>query len=167
MHDFHDIRRKDRLLSPEGVQTLLDSGEYGVLSMCAANGYAYGVPISFARDKNHIYFHCAREGHKIENLRSNPKVSFCIVGNTHVIPEQFTTAYESVVVFGKIVMDLDDEERRKGLRLLVKKYCPEYIELGEIYMEKSFKRTHVLRLDIDHISGKSKKMIFPKPHTTT
>ncbi len=47
-----------------------------------------------------IYFHCAPEGHKLENLSGNNKVSFCVVGKTQVLPDKFATNYESVIVFG-------------------------------------------------------------------
>ncbi|MDR2981231.1 MAG: pyridoxamine 5'-phosphate oxidase family protein [Puniceicoccales bacterium] len=158
---IREIRRKDRILPAEGMDALLETGEYGFLASCSPNGYPYGIPISFIRDGNSIYFHCASEGHKIDNFKSNDKASFCVVGKTQVMPDKFTTAYESVLVSGKIVMDLHDEERRKALRLLVKKYCPDFIEKGEFYMEKSFHRTNVLRLDIERITGKTKALNAP------
>ncbi len=158
---FREIRRKDRVLGEQGIERLLNEGEYGFLAGCSTDGYGYGIPINFVRNGNSIYFHCAPEGHKIDNFRENDKASFCVVGKTQVIPDKFSTAYESVLAFGKIVMDLPDEERCKALRLLVKKYCPDFIELGETYMEKSFARTNVLRLDIERITGKTKKMMLP------
>lgn len=153
-----EIRRKDRIWDTKEALRLLEEGEYGFLSMLGTDGYGYGIPISFVKEEDHLYFHCAPEGYKLECLRQSPKVSFCVVGATRVIPGQFTTAYESVLAFGSIQTELPEEERRHALRLLVDKYSPEYREIGEKYIEKSFHRTHILRLDIETVTAKCKKI---------
>ncbi|MBP3519565.1 MAG: pyridoxamine 5'-phosphate oxidase family protein [Parabacteroides sp.] len=155
---FHEIRRKDRVLDEKGAMELLETGEYGFLSMAGTDGFGYGIPISFVKEEEHIYFHCAPDGYKLECIRENPKVSFCVVGKTQVIPNQFTTAYESALVFGTIHSDLAEEECRHALRLLVKKYCSDFETIGEKYIDKSFHRTKVLRLDMVHVSGKCKRI---------
>jgi nitroimidazol reductase NimA-like FMN-containing flavoprotein (pyridoxamine 5'-phosphate oxidase superfamily) len=162
-HPRHpDVRRQDRLLDAAGQERLLDIGEYGCLSMNSEAG-GYGIPVSFVRDGARIYFHCAPVGRKLDILVRDNRVSFCVVGKTQVIPHQFTTAYESVIVFGRVATGLPDEERRAALRLLVAKYCPGYKEPGEAYLEKSFHRTAVLRLDIEHQTGKARQMPPRKP----
>ena len=155
---YHEIRRKDRVLDEKGAIELLETAEYGVLSMVGTDGFGYGIPISFVKEGESVYFHCAPEGYKLECLRENPKVSFCVVGKTHIIPNQFTTAYECALAFGTIYMDLPEEERRNALRLLAKKYCSGFEAIGEKYIDKSFHRTNILRLDIEHISGKCKRI---------
>lgn len=158
---FEEVRRKDRLLEPERALELLQEGEYGFLSMGAGeNGYAYGIPINYAYDEEQqtLYFHCAQEGHKIRNMKKNEKVSFCVVGNTQPIASKFTTAYESVIVFGKVNLNLSDEEKRRALRLLVSKYCKGYEEVGEKYMDKSWSRTKTFKVAIEHMTAKAKKM---------
>lgn len=155
---FPEVRRKDRLLEEEAMISLLEKGEYGFLAMCGVNGYGYGIPINFVKEADHLYFHCAPEGYKLECLKENPKVSFCVVGQTQVVPGAFTTGYESVVVFGEIKESLSDEERRQALLLLVNKYSLAFKERGEKYIEKSFHRTHILRLDIRHLTGKCKRI---------
>lgn len=157
---FHNIRRQDRVLDNNRAIELLQIAEYGFLSLGESeNGYAYGIPISFAYDKeeNTLYFHCAPEGHKLDNLKRNNKVSFCVVGKTQPISEKFTTLYESVIVFGKANIYLSDEEKRISLRKLVEKYCPEHIELGETYMDKSFHRTFTFKIEIERITAKCKQ----------
>lgn len=155
---FHEIRRKDRVLDEKDAMELLETGEYGFLSMVGTDGFGYGIPISFVKEGESLYFHCAPEGYKLECLRENPNVNFCVVGETRVVPNQFTTAYESVLVSGTIHLGLAEEERRHALRLLVKKYCSGFETVGEKYIDKSFHRTNVLRLDIGHISGKCKRI---------
>ena len=95
---FTEIRRKDRILDNESAVRLLETGEYGFLAMAGANGFGYGIPISYVMDdESHIYYHCAPEGYKLECITQNPKVSFCVVGATRLIPGDFTTAYESAM----------------------------------------------------------------------
>lgn len=60
--------------------------------------------------------------------------------------------------YGILQMDLPEEERMHALRLLADKYCPEFKEMGEKYIKGSFHRTNLLRMDIEHISGKCKRI---------
>ena len=92
-----------------------------MLSTTGENGYAYGVPLSYAYDDGCLYFHCAQVGQKVDNITANPLVSFCVVGKTKVLPASFSTGYESVVLFGRMATELSDEEKRKCLRLLDRK----------------------------------------------
>ena len=126
--------------------------------MVSEEDTGYGIPINFVYDDKQdcIYFHCAMEGKKLRCLAKNNRVSFCIIGKTAVISNQFTTAYESVVVNGTMDIHLSDQERRYGLSLLLDKYCPNDKEIGLRYIEKSFHRTNVIRLNIFSFSGKSK-----------
>lgn len=152
------IRRNDRVWEKEEAVQLLDEGAYGFLAMEGTDGYGYGLPISFVKEADHLYFHCAPEGYKLECLRRNPKVTFCVVGRTQVIPGKFTTAYESVLAFGQMQINIPEEERRHALRLLVEKYAPAHREIGEKYIEKSFHRTHILRLNVETVTGKCKRI---------
>lgn len=159
-NEFREIRRQNRILDDKNrITELLESSEYGFLSVgVTENGYNYGVPLSYAYDKDSkcLYFHCALEGQKLDLMKQNNKVSFCVVGVTRPIAEKFTTYYESVIAFGKVSLDMDDEEKRKALRLLVQKYSKEYEQLGETYMEKSWARTTTFKITIEHITAKAK-----------
>lgn len=157
---FREVRRQNRVLEDQHrIHELLLTTEYGFLSLGTdSNGYGYGIPISYAYDEetNSIYFHCAPDGQKIDMIKQNSHVSFCLVGVTKPIANQFTTLYESVIVFGQATIEDSDEEKRKGLRLLVKKYSPDYVDIGEKYMDKSWNRTTVFKIAIEHITAKAK-----------
>ncbi|WP_423130107.1 pyridoxamine 5'-phosphate oxidase family protein [Gaoshiqia sp. Z1-71] len=151
------VRRQDRLLDEQSADRLLIKGEYGILSMHGENGGLYAVPINYAWDgQESIYFHCAPEGRKLRCLDSCNTVSFCIVGRTNVVSEKFTTEYESLVLEGKAYRNLPDDERMKALELILDKYSPNDKAIGMKYAEKSFRRTEIVRLDIDRWSGKCK-----------
>lgn len=151
------VRRQDRLLSEESAVMLLCSGEYGILSMQSESGGGYGIPVNYVWD-NHssIYIHCAPEGEKLRNLQGCNKVSFCVVGNTFVLSREFSTEYESIILQGEAQTGLSDDERKKALGLIIDKYSPNDKIIGEKYIEKSFGRTEVIRLNIESWSGKSR-----------
>jgi hypothetical protein len=152
---FNQIRRKDREMEKKEAKELLKRGEYGVLSTVGENEYAYGVPLSYAYVDEAIYFHCAQEGYKLDNLRGNNKVSFCVVGKTNVLPDKFSTEYESVIVFG-IAKEVAGEEKTMVLMELIKKYSPDYIEEGKKYIERAGEKTKVIKIDMEYISGKAR-----------
>lgn len=153
---FKEMRRKDRQIGTEAALEVLKNGEYGVLSIVGQNGYAYGIPLSYTYSDNKIYFHCAKEGTKLDNIKSNNKVSFCVVGKTEVLPCKFSTNYESVIVFGEAI-EIEGEEKKKGLMDIVKKYSPGFTTEGEKYLEASAHETKVVRIDIKHLTGKARK----------
>lgn len=157
---FREVRRQNRILEDKDrINELLHQSEYGFLSLGdSANGYAYGIPLSYVYDEtaNSLYFHCAPEGQKLDMIKQNNKVCFCVVGKTKPIANQFTTLYESVIVFGNADTDLPDDEKKKALRLLVQKYSPGYEDTGEKYIEKSWDRTAVFKIKIVHTTAKAK-----------
>ncbi|TYB30607.1 MAG: pyridoxamine 5'-phosphate oxidase family protein, partial [Candidatus Mcinerneyibacterium aminivorans] len=134
---FKKMRRIDKKMKKEKAIKILKNSEYGVLSTIGENKYCYGVPLNYVVMENSIYFHSAKEGHKIDNLKFNKKVSFCVVKNQKPIPEKLTTAYESVVVFGKAEF-VEGEEKRDALMALTKKFAPNHMEKGKESIKKEF-----------------------------
>lgn len=151
-----EIRRKDRALDKASAYALLKSCEYGVLSTADKDNRPYGIPVNYAVMDNFIVIHCATEGHKLENIRSNPKVSFCAVGRTRVLPDQFSTRYESAVVFGTASIVNAEKQKRAALKALLSKYAPDHLEAGEQYVDKQINRASVIRISIDHLTGKAR-----------
>ncbi|HEY9551507.1 MAG TPA: pyridoxamine 5'-phosphate oxidase family protein [Prevotella sp.] len=154
-----EVRRRDRLMDEARARRLLADSEYGVLSMVDEHGLPYGIPVNYVWDgTSAIYIHCAPEGRKLQAIAAHPAVSFCIVGRVNLLPHQFTTEYESVVLKGTARADLDAEERMHALHLLVDKLSADYKELGRKYSEKSFHRVQIIRIDFTEFSGKRKEV---------
>lgn len=152
----HELRRKDRGLDEPETMELLERGEYGILSTCAADGQPYGIPLNYCMIGNAIYFHCALEGHKLENIAADSRVSFCVVGMTEVLPEKFSTRYESVIVSGRAV-EVFDGEKQQALEGLITKYSAEFLSAGLRYIETGGEKTRVFRIGIDTICGKARR----------
>jgi nitroimidazol reductase NimA-like FMN-containing flavoprotein (pyridoxamine 5'-phosphate oxidase superfamily) len=151
------VRRQDRLMDEERAKELLRTSEYGILSMVDIDNSGYGIPLNYVWDGNQsVYIHCAPVGHKMEALEKNAQVSFCIIGNTKLMPDKFTTEYESIILRGTAYIHLDEQERMHALKLLVAKLSHEYQELGAKYSQKSFHRVNIIRIDFTEYSGKCK-----------
>ncbi|MEQ8197892.1 MAG: pyridoxamine 5'-phosphate oxidase family protein, partial [Clostridiaceae bacterium] len=91
-----------------------------------------------------------------DNILINNKVSFCVVGRTCNMPDKFSTKYESVIVFGRAAEVFDDEKNTALLELL-NKYSPEYIEKGKEYIKNAGNLTKVIKISIEHMSGKARR----------
>lgn len=151
---FKPMRRNDKAITEVEILELLKQGEYGVLSTIGENGYAYGVPLSYGYKDGNIYFHGATEGLKLENLAYNNKVSFTVVGPTEVLPSAFSTNYESVIVFGTAEF-LEGEEKIEGLKVLLEKYSPDFMENGMKYIRNDESKTKVLKIKVEQVTGKA------------
>lgn len=151
-----EIRRKDREIPAEEAWAILTHAEFGFLSTASEDGTPYGVPLSYCLLDGCLYFHCALEGRKIDNLEKNQAVSFCAVGTTQVLPEKFGTRYESAIVSG-VAEEVFDAEKQTALEGLVRKYSAEFIESGARYIEALTHKTRVFRITVNNLSGKSRK----------
>ena len=107
------------------------------------------------KKKQQETFHCAKEGHKIDAIARNKKASFCVIAADEVIPEEYTTAYQSVIVFGQIRILTDDEEKRVAIEKLAVRYSPdESAKSREEEIDKFWQRLCMLELSIEYITGK-------------
>jgi uncharacterized protein len=135
---------------------LLATGEYGILSSCGPDGDPYGVPLSYCVLNDAIYFHCAVSGRKLDNLASRSAVSFCVVGKTELLPRQFSTRYQSVIVAG-CAAEVFDLEKQQALEALVAKYSPDHRAEGLSLIAAENARTRLFRIGIDTICGKARR----------
>lgn len=149
------MRRKDKAMQDGDIIDLLQTGEYGVLSTVDGEGHPYGVPLNYVLINNGIYFHCALDGHKLDNITANHNVSFCVVGRTNLLPAEFSTEFESVIAFGSASV-VDGEERYQALQGLIGKYSPEFVAEGSAYIKKFDSQTRVVKVEIDRMTGKAK-----------
>lgn len=152
---FREMRRKKQLLSPEETTAVFMEGTAGVLAVSGDDDYPYAVPISYVFDGNAFYFHCAKEGHKLDAIRRNPKASFCVTGQDKVMPEEYTTYFRSAIAFGRIRILENDEEKRAAARKLAIKYAPADSETArENTIEQSWTRLCMLEMSVEHMTGK-------------
>jgi len=147
------MRRFDRLMTSEDAVELLKNGEYGILSTVDSEGQPFGTPLSYVFYDGNLYFHCAKEGTKLDNICNNSKVCFTVVGKTEVLQKDFSTNYESVMAFGKASV-VDESEKGNMLMEIVKKYSPDFVKEGEAYKNSDMHKTKVIKIDVETFTGK-------------
>jgi hypothetical protein len=157
---FREMRRKAQQLSEKESMEILESCTSGVLAVSGDNGYPYAVPLSYAYKDGKIYFHFATEGHKLDAIKMNDKVSFCVIKTDDVIQETFTTHYRSVIVFGRARILAGASEKRYALECLVKKYSPDFIKEGQSAIDRTWDQFCAGELQIEHMTGKAAKEII-------
>jgi nitroimidazol reductase NimA-like FMN-containing flavoprotein (pyridoxamine 5'-phosphate oxidase superfamily) len=148
------MRRRKQLLPTIETEKILRNTTSGVLAVSGDDGYPYAVPLSYAYEDGKIYFHCAKEGHKIDGIHRNEKVSFCVIDKDQVVPEKFTTFFRSAIAFGKARIVSEDEVKRHALELLVKKYSPGFEKAGAEEIRGDFETVCVIEVAVDYITGK-------------
>lgn len=122
------------------------------MAVSGDDGYPYAIPVNYVYDGTAIFIHSAARGHKIDALRRNPKCTLCIVDKDDVIPEEFTSYFRSVIVFGMAQFVESTDEKIAALRLLGDKYSPGIDPEAEI--ARFIKTVCIVRMDIDTITGK-------------
>ena len=152
--EFRAMRRKRQQLSEEESIEILRKATAGTLALLGDNGYPYAVPISYVYADGKLYFHSALSGHKIDAIRNCNKASFCVIDKDDVQPAKYTTFFRSVIAFGRIHIIEDEQEKLETARLLGDRYNPNQEEALQKELEKGLSRMLMIRLDIEHLTGK-------------
>ena len=151
------MRRKDREVTDQKeIFDILNRCDTVRIAM-QGEKYPYAVPVSFGAEmqdgKPVIYFHCARQGLKVDLLQENPAV--CVEGDIFLKIEPtdhgITTRYESVIGFGESRFLTDPEEILHGLKVLTEHYGFFDYPLESC---RSLQYVFVGKIVLDEITGK-------------
>lgn len=162
---FRKMRRSKQELSLEQVEDILVNGITGILGVAGDDGYPYTVPLNYVYDGQSIYFHCARAGHKLDAIRSNNKVSFCVIAEDNIVPHEFTTYFRSAIAFGRASEVEDEHEKLRIMRLLNAKYAIGLEEVGEKEIQREWGILCVVRIHVEHLTGKEAIELVKKRNT--
>lgn len=150
---FPKMRRIRQQMTDADAVRVLESAKTGVLSVIGENGYPYAVAMNFAYLDGKIYLHSANTGHKIDAIRGNDKVSFLVVDKDEVIPDKITTAYRSVVVFGRARIMENAEEKLNYVRRFALKYSKKMPAI-QADIDENFSGMALIEITPEHITGK-------------
>lgn len=150
---FRKMRRFKQELSFDECEKILQKNSTGILGVVGDEGYPYTVPLNYAYFENKIYFHSAKAGHKIDAIKENNKVSFCIVDKDELFSENLTTLFKSVIIFGKAEVLEDADENQKLVEIFSKKYS-DNIEKIRVESQSEKNNFYMVKIEIEKISGK-------------
>ena len=151
---FRTMRRNQQQLPHEESEAILMNSTCGVLALLGDGDYPYAVPLNHYYTPGHLYFHGAMEGHKADAVKKHAKASFCVIAQDAVDAPTLSTRYQSVIVFGKIRMVEDDQEKREAIMALARHFAPEYMAKAKAETDESWHHLAIFALDIEHMTGK-------------
>ena len=154
---FRAMRRFKQQISEEECIRILQEEKRGILSMHGEDGYPYGIPMNhwYNPENGKLYFHCAKTGHKLDAIRKNDKVSYCVYDQGFRKDGDWALNIRSVVVFcrARIVDDAEDDLQRRIAVGLCRKFTDD-----EAFLQKelvnAMPRAAFLELTPDHMTGK-------------
>ena len=152
---FRELARKKQKLSELECIEILKTEPRGVLSVLGENGYPYGMPMNhwFCEENGHLYFHCGMKGHRVDAIRKDERVSFCVYDQGFRREGEWALNIKSVIVFGRIRIVEDRQETMEIVRRLSYKYTSDsaYIERE---IQTAGAATLCLELIPEHMTGK-------------
>ncbi|MBQ4513373.1 MAG: pyridoxamine 5'-phosphate oxidase family protein [Anaerolineaceae bacterium] len=152
---FRKVTRIKQILPEEECISILTEEPRGILSVNGDNGYPYGMPMNhyYNKEDGKLYFHSGMHGHKIESIKRDAKVSYCVYDKGIHENGNWYLTIRSVIIFGKIEIIEDREKIYDIARKLSYKFTNdnEYIE-NEI--THSGPKTLMFALVPEHMTGK-------------
>lgn len=120
--------------------------------------YPYIVPMNFGAVRKdgmfQLYFHCAKEGMKLELLKKNPHVAFEMDCSHKLILGEVacnsTMGYESVCGNGEMKI-LEEKDKVDALTIIMNQY---QADAKHEFNSNAVKAVEVLELTVDEIHGK-------------
>lgn len=154
-----EMRRKLQHIPHDECLAMLRDGQFGTLAVRGADGYPYAVPMNYALLDNGeepplICMHSAQQGHKIDAITRDSKVSFTVVGQSRIVPEKITDYFQSVIAFGRAWVEDNPQIRIDALHALGEKYCAGFESLVEDDIAKSGPHCSIILVRIEQMTGK-------------
>ncbi len=148
------MRRKDKeIKEPNTVSEILTRAMICRVAFFDEE-YPYVIPMNYGFKNNVLYFHCAKEGKKLDLIRRNNKVSFVIEEAHEILRNEdsckWTTRYRSVMGFGKMNIVTDFKEKTEGLDIIMSHHG----KTDNQYSEKAVDSVVILKLEIEKLSAK-------------
>ena len=149
------MRRKDRERDAAFAWQVMTAAPYATLSLVDESGKPYAVPVSQgAWEQGGFYFHCALAGKKYELFKDGCDAGMSAVSHAEIIPNEYTVAYASAAVRGRLEVVTSEEERMHAMEVLCRRFDPAAGEKFMDCMKNAGARTCVVRLTVEEITGK-------------
>ena len=158
-----DIRRKEKKIdSIDEINDILQKTKFVTIAMCKENiPYIVTLTHGYDRRNNCIYFHCAKEGKKIDYLKENNLVWGQALIDYGYVSGKCDHLYATVHFQGNVFFISDIEEKRHALKIMIdqQESSPEQV-ISEQITKKSLKKVHIGRIDFFYLSGKKSDTVI-------
>jgi nitroimidazol reductase NimA-like FMN-containing flavoprotein (pyridoxamine 5'-phosphate oxidase superfamily) len=153
---YHPRRMVKELTNGDDLLAIIRKGEFLTLALCQ-NNQPYLVSLDYAFDEtaNCFYAHCAKQGKKMDIIRSNPNVWGQVMEDHGYAKGQCTHAYRCVMFEGIAEFVTGEDEQRAIMEMLMEKFEPGDLALQQkMLTQAEIKGVANLRIRISAISGK-------------
>jgi len=163
MEKYHGLRRKEKeIRDPAEMKGILKNTQYVTIAMCR-NDEPYLVTLSQGYDpeRNVIYFHCAREGKKIDILKANDRVWGQAIVDRGYSQGHCDHMFASVQFGGRVSFVADEEEKRRALEVMIRQLErePDKVMAAQV-TGASLEKVCIGRIDIEFLSGKRSEKVI-------
>ena len=159
---FH-VRRKDKNIADERIlRKILKTSKHITIAL-SMNDQPYLVSLTHGYDeeRNCLYFHCAKEGKKLDYLKRNKNIwgqALLDFGYSENESE-CTYLYASVHFSGRVTLVESLEEKYQGIKFLMNRLDRGLGERTAKVDPKRLSDTVIGRIDIEHMTGKKSKEV--------
>ncbi|PKM94052.1 MAG: pyridoxamine 5'-phosphate oxidase family protein [Firmicutes bacterium HGW-Firmicutes-1] len=149
------MRRKEKEITDiNEIEQILKRAQVCRLALSFKDN-PYIIPMNFGYRDNHLYFHCAREGKKLEIIEENPKVCFEVEVDKELMKGEkgcnCSMKYQSVIGFG--IASIIDEQLEKVAALDI--IMEQYFENKNFnFSPSSVDAVKIIKVEINEMRGK-------------
>lgn len=157
------IRRKEKKIKDKNeVISILEQAKYITIAMSRDNEpYLVTLSHGYDREQNCLYFHCAKEGKKVDILKENNKVWGQALIDDGYVQGACDHLYATAHFMGRVTFIESLEEKRHALEVMVKALDDNPASIiGKQLTKKSITDVNIGRIDIEYMSGKKSEKVI-------
>jgi uncharacterized protein len=149
------MRRKEKEIKERtGLEEIVKRALVCRLAL-SVDDQPYVVPLCFGYKNGSLYFHCAREGMKLDMVRKNNRVCFECDIDHELVPSEKPCEWgmkgQSVVGFGRAFLVDDPESKKDALEVIMAHYGAQ----GPFsFNEKGLRKALIMKVEIESMTGK-------------
>jgi nitroimidazol reductase NimA-like FMN-containing flavoprotein (pyridoxamine 5'-phosphate oxidase superfamily) len=152
---FHLRRTDKQITDSEKMRVILESSKFVTIAMCMDNSpYLVTLSYGYDRKRNCIYFHCAKEGKKIEFLKVNNKVWGQALNDLGYLSGQCNHLFETVQFSGTVTFLETLEEKKEAIRCMIMHLEKNSEQAIARTKNERLADTMFGRIDIEFMTGK-------------
>ena len=158
----YHIRRKDReIQDTEKIREILTEARYVTIALSMENKpYLVSLSHCYDRDANCLYFHCAKQGRKMDYIENNPHVWGQAIRDKGYMDGKCNHLYATVMFSGVVELVEDIGEKRRIFNLMfvnqerIKPEGESDPHLIRIEKDSELSNVAVGKILLDEITGK-------------
>ncbi len=157
------IRRKEKEISNKNeMLAILENAKYITIAMCADNEpYLVTLSHGYDRERNCIYFHCAREGKKIDILKDQNKVWGQALMDKGYVQGSCDHLYATTQFMGRVTFVENSDEKKHALEVMINALEDDPQKVPDTQLtEKSIEGVQIGRINIEYMSGKKSEKVI-------